>query len=160
MKKLEYLDVMDVSERNETLTTPVGDEWHIEYTGVYDENGNIVLRETGKSHIPTLIDADRESCDINNIIKRFTLGDTEALSARQGFYADVSEAPKTYAQMLNMINAAKEEFDMLPLEVREKYDFDVAKFICSRDIGMPVNNDNNRSEPSEVKVEEVGGTDE
>lgn len=133
MKKIKYYDALEVSERDKELNSNVGDVWHIDYIGRYDHDGNIELVETGKTYIPDLIDADRESCDINNIIKKFVNGDTTVLQQRNGFYGDVSEIPTNYAEMLNLINKATDEFNRLPLEVKEKYDFDVNKFICSLD---------------------------
>lgn len=86
------------------------------------ENGSVELIPVGEDNIYEKIQADRDSCDINILIKRFVSGDVDALNRTQGFYADISNMPKTYLEMLNTVKGAETAFYQLPLEIREKFD--------------------------------------
>lgn len=99
------------------------------YGGRYDVNGRIVLEEKGKENLYDYIQSFRDSVDLNVILARFANGETDALSKAQGFYADVTEFPKTMADALNRINECEEMFKSLPLEVRQKFDCSFEQFL-------------------------------
>ena len=54
------------------------------------------------------------------ILSRYAAGDESAL-ATPGYYIDTTKLPKTYTEYLNMMNEQREKFDMLPLEIRQKF---------------------------------------
>lgn len=113
-----------------------GDPVKIKYSGSYDENGNVVLTEVGKEYIPDYIDSFRESCDINNIIKRYMNGDVSALEQAQGMYGDFASMPKSLFEMLNMVNDAENEFNHFPIEVKEMFGNSFSQYaatICDDD---------------------------
>lgn len=99
------------------------------YGGRYDANGRVVLEEKGKENLYDYIQSFRDSVDLNVILARFSNGDTEALTKAQGFYADVTDFPKTMADALNRINECEEMFKSLPLEVRQKFDCSFEQFL-------------------------------
>ena len=99
------------------------------YGGRYDANGRVVLEEKGRENLYDYIQSFRDSVDLNVILARFSNGDTEALSKAQGFYADVTDFPKTMADALNRINECEEMFKSLPLEVRQKFDCSFEQFL-------------------------------
>ena len=41
--------------------------------------------------------------------------------------------PTSYAEMLNVINESEQFFEQLPLEVRERFNFNFSEFISSMD---------------------------
>ena len=48
------------------------------------------------------IQADYPSTDINILMQRFALGETDVINVREGFYADVSKMPSNYAELFAM----------------------------------------------------------
>ena len=52
-----------------------------------------------------------------------------ALNQRKGYYADITDSPKTLAEAQNNILKLKQGFDKLPAEIREKFDNSKEKFV-------------------------------
>lgn len=87
-----------------------------EYTNVYDR-----------------IQADYPSTDINLLMERFALGDTEAINIKNGFYADVTSMPKNYAELFQMYEDAKEYFAELPTDLKEMFNNSYTEFYTEMD---------------------------
>ena len=68
------------------------------------------------------IQADRDSTDINKLMERFALGDTEALDINKGFYIDARELPKDYREVFDRGIEAEQYFDSLPVELKQMFD--------------------------------------
>lgn len=113
------------------FTTSPGSPIHKTYGGHYDEKGRVVLQETGQENIYDFIQSHAESCDIHVLMKRFQNGDVSALSSRQGFYGDVLDFPKTYAEALNHMHEMESQFMELPVEVRAKFNHSFQEFLAS-----------------------------
>lgn len=102
-----------------------------EYQPVYDRAGVWHLEKTGKMiHTYEEIQAYADECDINTIMRRYALGDTDVLSRIQGTYGDVSNIPTNYAELMNAKLEAERLFYGLSAEVREKYNNDVTQFMA------------------------------
>lgn len=108
-----------------------GSRIHKTYGGHYDEKGRVVLEETGEINLYDEIQSHAESVDIHVLMKRYANGDVEALSKQQGFYGDVLDFPKTYAEALNHMNEMEKRFMALPLEVREKFGHSFSEFLAA-----------------------------
>lgn len=98
-------------------------------------DGSLELVEDGVINIYEMIQSHKDSCDVNLIIARFANGDSAALNKYKGFFGDVTEFPKTYAEMFERMSNAEVIFDRLPADIRAKYDNDVIKFVS--DFGSP-----------------------
>lgn len=116
---------------HEDFNSCPGSPVHIQYGGHYDEKGRVVLEEVGKINLYDEIQSHAESCDIHVILRRFQNGDSDALSQRQGFFGDVLDFPKTYAEALNQMNDMERQFMKLPVEVREKFGNSFSEFLAS-----------------------------
>lgn len=108
-----------------------GDPIKITYTPRYDEHGVIEVYPTGKDNLYEYIQSHAESVDINFIMRQFEQGDVSVISRVQGIYADVSEAPKSYMEMLNMINEGERNFNALPAEVKQKFHNSFSEFLAA-----------------------------
>lgn len=108
-----------------------GSRIHIQYGGHYDEKGRVVLEEIGKINTYAEIQSHKDSVDIHVLMRQFFNGDVEALSRRQGFYADVTEMPKTMAEALNMMVDRERDFYSLPVEVRQKFNNSFSEFLAA-----------------------------
>lgn len=115
--------------RVETIT-PSGDPYVIDYSARYDDAGVLILEPTGKTCLYDEIQSHAESVDLNNIIRRYENGEIDVLSRAQGVYEDITDAPRTYAEMLNMINAAREIYELLPADLRAEYNNSFEQFFA------------------------------
>lgn len=111
----------------------VGSPDKVLYSAGYREDGTIELKEKGKESLYDYIQSNRDSCDINLLVARFSNGDVDALSKVQGAFGDFTQFPKTYAELLNRVNQGRLMFDELPLDIREKYNHDFAQFMAAMD---------------------------
>lgn len=117
------------SDRERVISVP-GDAVKIEYSPVFDEDGVWHLEESGKSDWYSYIQSHKDSCDINLILQRYANGDIDALNKRQGLFMDVTEFPKTYAEMLNIVINGEKEFESLPIDVKAKFNHSFSEFVA------------------------------
>ena len=66
-------------------------------------------------------------------MERFALGETEALDIRPGFYADVTDMPKTYAELFQRYEDSKRFFDELPSDLKEMFNNSYTEFWSEMD---------------------------
>lgn len=116
---------------NHDIYSNSGSPIHTIYSPVVDDDGNIELVESGKENTDEFINSFKDSCDIKVIIERFLAGDQSALNQKAAMYGDFTKMPKTYAEVLQMQIDAKKAFDELSVEVKEKFDNDINKFLAS-----------------------------
>lgn len=95
------------------------------------KNGDIELVEDGEINLYEMIQADKDSCDINVLLKQYALGDPSALAKRQGTYGDFTQMPKNFAEMLNKVIEGEKLFESLPVEVKNKFDNSLNQFIAT-----------------------------
>lgn len=95
------------------------------------KNGDIELVEDGEINLYELIQADKDSCDINVLLKQYALGDASALAKRQGTYGDFTQMPKNFAEMLNKVIEGEKLFESLPVETKNKFDNSLNQFIAT-----------------------------
>ncbi len=125
---MEFKTQFDSHER--VISNP-GNPIKTLYGAHYDDDGRLILEEKGKENLYDFIQSHAESVDIHCILKRFENGETDALSRVQGFYADVTNLPTTYAGMLNHLLDAEEFFKSLPVETRSKFNNSFSEFLAS-----------------------------
>lgn len=118
------------------IRQPVGSGEVTTYTPKLSDAGDFELVETGKRDLYGEIQSHRDSCDIYVLLNRYQNGDLEALSRVQGAYGDFTQMPKTFAEVLNAMIAGEQMFNSLPLDVRQKFDFSLEKFMLGMD-NMP-----------------------
>ena len=94
-----------------------------------DKRGHKSLHKVGEHDIWEEIQSYKEECSIDNILARAAAGDPNALNQRKGFYADITDSPKTLAEAQNNILKLKQGFEKLPAEIREKFDNSKEKFV-------------------------------
>lgn len=103
------------------------------YSPRYDDNGVLDLIVTGQENIYDFIQSHKESTDIHVLLDRYANGETDVLQRLQGFYADVSDMPKTYAEVLNAVIVGEEAFARLPVDVKQRFDNSFAVWMSSMD---------------------------
>lgn len=100
------------------------------------EDGTIELVLDRLEDTDVIIDSYRQSTEIYNIMSRIQSGDISLLNQKQGFYGDVTEMPKTYAEMLDLLHRGEEFFNKLPADVKAEYNNDFNQFFANFDEAM------------------------
>lgn len=146
----------------------IGSREKILYAPQIAKDGTYELVESGREDLYAAIQSHAESVDIHVILDRYARGDLGALSRVQGVYADVTGAPGSFAEALNLVVAGETQFNALPLEIRAKFDHSYAKWIAAMDnlpewqrlMGITQSDSalNNQDKPSaDVEVPPAGG---
>lgn len=118
-----------VSDPSSFVTDP-GSDIHVIYSGKLCPDGQIRLTESGKESISEKINAEKMFTDISYIRSRLALGDTSVIRpASSVMYGDLTKAPKTLADNLQIFINARSSFDNLPLETRNKFDNNYLKWL-------------------------------
>ena len=100
--------------------TPEGDQ----FINTYQEeikDGRITLVKTGETNVYERIQADAESCKIENILHAVAMGDLNALNQREATYCDATTMPKSLMEAQNLAIKIKDEFYKMPMEVRKEF---------------------------------------
>lgn len=103
------------------------------YSPRYSDSGVLDLVATGQENLYEYIQSHAESVDIHFLLNRFVNGEVDVLQRMQGFYADVSSMPKTYAEVLNAVIVGEETFARLPSDVKQRFDNSFAVWLASMD---------------------------
>lgn len=118
------------SERPKTTPANPGTPEEPTYEIDIDLRGHKSLIQTGYTNTYNRIQESLEETKIENIIRRALGGDETALAVMHGSYIDVTDAPKTLAEMQQLVIRATNQFNELPLEIREKFNFDPGQFVA------------------------------
>ncbi len=102
-----------------------------EFVGRYDDRGHLQLVPSGKTNLYEFIQSYADSVDINILMSKYKNGDAEALTRVQGVYADISDMPKTMADLLNKVKAGEDAFMALDVETRALFDHSLAQWLAS-----------------------------
>lgn len=122
--------VLNMRNKNAKVSNPddfitcSGDQFQVEYSPIVNPDGTIDLIESGKIDINEMINSFKDSTDMAYILKQLALGNTDVLAQRQGVFADFTEFPKTYAEVLQLRIDAEKSFYELPVETRQKFNND------------------------------------
>lgn len=107
-----------------------GSRFREKFHGVVLQDGTIDLVSDGFEDTYELIQADAVGADLPSIIQRALAGDVSVFRD-QGAYFDSVGMPRTYADILNLVNDGRREFDKLPVDVRAKFGFDFDRYFAT-----------------------------
>lgn len=122
--------------------TPYGDrpprspcECGSEYANTYhiecNQDGVKLLKNDGQTNVYERIQASLEETKIENIVaKAMATGQMDKLAAQEDRYLDVSCMPTSLTDALNKINYINQQFDAMPMAVREAYEFNPERFLA------------------------------
>lgn len=97
-----------------------------------DDAGHEELVECGVTDVYADIQSYALSCDIHYILDKFRqTGDVSLVDKRQGIYADITEAPVSYADMIQKMRDAESMFYALKPEVRAEFNHDPHEFFAA-----------------------------
>ena len=140
-----------------------------EYEYSLDNTGHKMLtKKDSFIDVYERIQADADSVDINVLMERFALGDTEAINIRKGEFIDARDFPKTYAEVFQRGLECEQYFDSLPVDLKKMFDNSYSVFfeeMGSKSFDDKVNEYNDRfvdhrydikdDEPKNNEVNEV-----
>ena len=100
-----------------------------DYEYTLDKEGHKLLtKKDSVTDIYSMIQAEKDSCDINVLMQRFALGDTEALNIRTGYFLDTRNMPTNIHEVFAMGLEAEQYFEGLPVELKETFDNSASVF--------------------------------
>lgn len=102
--------------------SPAGAKTEMRHRAVMHKDGRRELVRDKEVAIYDLIQANREECEIENIIRRAVEGDYNALNAINGQYADITNMPSSIAEAQQMVINMKNEFEKLPKDIKAKFE--------------------------------------
>ena len=150
-------------EKHDHVYTDPGSPIKIEYQlRIIDNSEEIV--ETGKSDLYEYIQSHADSVDIMKILERCALiQDYSMLYRMPAQFMDVTEMPSNLAEAYAHVQDAKNFFDRMPIEIKEKYENNFVQFMS--DIGSERFNRNvsdflDKIKQKEDTKNEVKSTDE
>lgn len=91
------------------------------YVERYTETGHPYLVKDGETDVYAIIQSHREECDINLMLQRYAAGDTSVMR-KDAKYIDTSDLPTTVHEYFNLMNAQREKFNALPVEIKQKFE--------------------------------------
>lgn len=88
------------------------------------------LVEIGETDLYKYIQSHADSVDIHKILERCAMiEDYGLLNKVPGIYMDITEMPKTLAEAYEQVQNAKDLFNRMPVDIKEKYDNNFVQFI-------------------------------
>lgn len=130
MEKPKFKTQITAKEVRTHYFAPTGQKTEMRHNPVMKKDGRRVLERTKEVAIYDLIQASREECEIENIIRRAVEGDYNALNAVNGVFADITNCPSSIAEAQQYIINAKQEFDNLPKEIKAKFEYNPEIYVA------------------------------
>lgn len=91
-------------------------EYQVDKTGI-----KRLVKTDRKENVYDKIQADYDSTDINKLMLRFSLGETDVINQADVFYGDVTKMPTTYAELFDRVEECKRVFDSLPADLKAEF---------------------------------------
>lgn len=118
-----------ISDPNEFVSNP-GDLFATIYSSKVLPDGTVELTPSGKIDIKNEINSQRDLTDLAYIARQIENGNMEP-QENIGFYGDMREFPKTFADMLQLKINAEESWYGLTTEIRQRFDNDFNKYFAT-----------------------------
>lgn len=139
-------------DQHDRVLQPSGNRIHYLLSGRFDDDGIFILDVSGTEDIYEKIQSHAPSVDIHVILDRFRRGDIDALGdPARSVFADASEMPRNYAQLLNLVADGERAFMSLPVDERAKFDHSFAQWLMHFD--KQLDPEASGSAPSDVNKE-------
>lgn len=120
-----------VFDEHQHYYTNAGSPVSPEYVLRVNESGVQELVQTGVTDLYSEIQSHADSVDIHKIIERFQNGDSIDFNQRPAIYADITEMPKTFAELYQRMVDCENYFNTLPNEIKEAFNYNCGEFIAS-----------------------------
>ena len=110
---------------------PAGEQYADDHAIVIDDFGHKELKKTGtKTNIYEIIQSHADECDIEQLLERAKAEGMEILDRREAIYGDMTNVPKSLLEATQILQNMENNFNELPLEIREKFNFNFNEYIA------------------------------
>lgn len=116
------------SEDYRREVSPVGSPMAVKTGWTVDKSGDQKFVVKSTFNLYERIQAARDSVDLQALLKRYEAGDNTALDRVQATYFDLVDMPTNYAEMYQAIQNCNDIFAGLPVDIKEAYNNNPAKF--------------------------------
>lgn len=121
-------------QKREIKTCNPGSRYAIVHKVRIDDNGHKILMATGeKKNAYAIIQKHADEVDIYEIMRRCEIEGYQILDAKQVYEGDVTMTPKTMMEAMQKLQDAENNFNKLPIEVREKFNYSFTEYIAQAD---------------------------
>lgn len=93
------------------------------------EDGKTVVVPKGKVNLYEKVQADKQSCNIYNILNRYARGDVDVVAQRVGQFIDTVGMPTSIVEAHKKLSAMRKGFESMPAEFKEKFDNSFDTFV-------------------------------
>lgn len=94
-----------------------------------DDKGKKVLVQDGIEDIYGGIQQAAKGIEVADLVRRFRAGDTDAIGDPSFDSVDITEAPTSLLDAQNKLIRAREEFDALPVKIKQQYNNDASYWL-------------------------------
>lgn len=98
-----------------------------------DEFGVEGLVKVDETNFYDYIQSHRDSVDLNVLMARYELGDSDALNKVQGFYGDASDLPSDLLGYYRLNERGEQMFSELPADVKQLFNGSYTQFLADTD---------------------------
>lgn len=116
--------------QEEKFISEPGDRYRPIYTSQIMDDGTIELVQTGVEDLQEIYNSQRDACDVSLLAERFLAGDEAALHRGNPVFLDLLGVPKTLMEAYQLQYRAEQAFNMLPVEIREKFNQSFPEFLA------------------------------
>lgn len=132
MKFNNWLGIVHDSDSGHHIFSNCGKQLVNRKTLKIGSYGYPVLADNGKHNLYSEIQSYKDSCDLATILQTFDLGSIGGLTFDElGDLDDFTSAPKTPAELLNVVNTGQVFFNELPVSVRSAFGHSLYNFVNS-----------------------------
>lgn len=125
-----YNDVFDLRAR-ERYFTSAGNRVKPVFSGKYMSDGTIRLSKVDEIDVQDEINSHLHECDLELILSRLMDGDTSVIQRANPMYGDFTQFPRSYVEMLQLVQDGSAFFDSLDPDIKLKFDNDRAKWFAT-----------------------------
>lgn len=111
------------------IKTPAGSKYLEVYQEEVTKDGKTDIVCIGKTNIWEKIQEGKDATLIENVLKACAMGDYSMLKQTEPIYIDATTFPKNLMEANNIVIKAKQEFEKLPKEVKEKFDYSADLYV-------------------------------
>lgn len=129
MSKENIIFRTQFNKGEKTYKAPTGEKFEMRHNPEFDKWGKRILTKTRRVEIYDIIQSHKDECDFELIIRRAREGDMNALNIMEGHYIDITDAPKTLMESQNMMLKAQSDFEKLPADTKQKFDYDYHNYL-------------------------------
>lgn len=114
----------------ETVASSSGSRTLPKFVRRVDDEGHKILVQDGIEDIYGGIQQAAKGIEVADLVRRFRSGDTDAIGDPSFDSIDITDAPTSLLDAQNKLIKAREQFDALPVKVKQQYNNDASFWLA------------------------------